>query len=135
MLVCLPTIVFKHIRSSLSRAEYGESLSSRKNVPLPISVVHAKPSRSNTQAPALPPIVTADDTDPNGNRHVSWQSQSSANTTSTISPGGPLFDQALFDAFPSVPQDVPSPGPGTTAFPLVTTLPPRTRKHSAHKLG
>jgi hypothetical protein len=135
-----------HLKSSC--AERGQSSSPRKNVPLSISTTHSKLSRSNTQPPTLPPILTSEDNkDLDNNRPVSWQSQSSTtstNTTSTVSPGGKLFTQELFDSFPSVPQEVPiaSPGPGTTTFSRTSydvarsaTLPLRTRRQSAQKLG
>lgn len=111
----------------------------------------SKSNRSHTHVPSLPPPIITPSVDDIRNRPVSWISQSSAtsaNTTSTISPGGHMFDQALFDEFPSVPQDLPQiPFPTTApALPRASldpqsymsrsaTLPLRSRRHSGHKLG
>lgn len=126
-------------KSNNSSNERQQSSSPRKNAQLPIS----KLSRSHTQPPTLPLILPVDN-DLANHRPVSWQSQSSTastNTTSTVSPAN-LFTEELFDAFPSVPQEVPSPGPGATTFPRMShdvarsaSLPLRTRRHSVQKFA
>jgi len=99
------------------------------------------------QPPALPPILSTNDTDLAAYRPISWQSTTSTNTNSTVSPGDQLFDDALFDAFhPSRKRfhrfhTRPALGLEPTKFPRTSmhevsrsvTLPPRTRKHSAQK--
>ncbi|KIM86249.1 hypothetical protein PILCRDRAFT_320685 [Piloderma croceum F 1598] len=114
-------------KSNNSNTERGESSIPRKYVPLQIPAAHSKHPRSNAQPPALPPILSTNDTDLAAHRPISWQSTTSTNTNSTVSPGGRLFDDALFDAnFPRTSMHEV----GRSA-----TLPPRTRKHSAQKLG
>lgn len=140
----LHSICERYQSSSHYWTDRENSLSPGKNGQQPIFAAHSKNARASTQPPNLPPILTANDNDPTGHRATSWESLSSAtstNTNSTISPSGRLFDAELFDAFPSVPQDVPQ-GPLTNTSPRTsydlgrsTTLPVRSRNYSAQKLA
>ncbi|KAF7979569.1 hypothetical protein HWV62_41852 [Athelia sp. TMB] len=106
-------------------------------------------NRPTTQhLPVLPSIPSPMGTPHTQDRPVSWMSHSSTsstnttNTTSTISPG--LFGEELFNAFPSVPQQVPQAFPGTSMprasiggheVGRTATLPLRTRRHSAQRIN
>ncbi|KZP17871.1 hypothetical protein FIBSPDRAFT_864499 [Athelia psychrophila] len=132
----------------------SDSLSPRKSIlGVPTGWTHTVPKRgqhvrqSSKHLPVLPTIPSPlTPTDATHDRPVSWLSQSSTsstNTTSTVSPG--LYGEDLFNAFPSVPQQVPHFAVPEIPFPRASigghevgraaTLPLRVRRYSAQRIS